>query len=394
MAGEDDDIGLSLPQPPPPGPARRDAAIQEAMRRFDARGEPSRAAPTRPEPQRVGSWWGKVNRPQLGIPVAASLVAVIGLPLAWLTVSQKTTPATEFASRDVADLKTFDVEGAAPPSVSAAAPKPPAVVFEPSHATPAPVATAQDSEDRSIEAAAPPAQAFTTGKAEAPQILAESGSKRADNAGEGRRGTELAQAELRASPIMVAPAAPAAVPPPPPSIGAEVPTTVDARQDLASADTKDVIVTAARRRGRAVPDRGDWNACTINDPKRRLAACKSLVNPGAKGSKGQAAAHLADGLSLAWQGNIGRAIAAFDQAIAINPRSSLAYLNRGLAYQRQGDSDRALADLDQAIRLAPSAARGYYNRSLLFRERGDARRASADQARAINLNADYEAVVD
>jgi tetratricopeptide (TPR) repeat protein len=166
------------------------------------------------------------------------------------------------------------------------------------------------------------------------------------------------------------------------------------REDAAADSSDSIVVTAFARRGRAVPDRGDWNACTIDDPKRSLAACKSLVNPGAKGIKGQAAAHLADGLSLAWRGNMDRAIAAFDQAIMIAPKSSLAYLNRGLAYQRQGDADRALADLDRAVRLAPSSARGYYNRGLLLRERGDARRANADQMRAVDLDADYEAVVD
>jgi tetratricopeptide (TPR) repeat protein len=166
------------------------------------------------------------------------------------------------------------------------------------------------------------------------------------------------------------------------------------KQDLVAADSGDsIIVTAFARRGGAVPDRGDWNACTINDPRRSLAACKYLINPGAKGIKGQAAAHLADGLSLAWQGIMDRAIAAFDQAIAIAPKSSLAYLNRGLAYRRQGDVDRALADLDKAVRLAPNAARGYYNRSLLLRERGDTRRAEADQLRAVSLNADYEEVI-
>jgi hypothetical protein len=390
MAGEDDNIGLSLPQPPPPAPARRDAAIQEAMRRFDARGEPSSEAPIRPEPQRVGSWWSKVNRPQLGILVAASLVAVIGLPLAWLTVSQKTTPATELASRDIADLKTFDVEEAPPPAAMSA-PKPPAIAFEPPMVAPPPIVAPGDDEAHLAESAISPAQASATAKRDPPSMLAEGKSARDANTAGGRRDTMLAQADITASPAMSAPAAPAAAPPPLP-LRAEGSAATKSREELA--DSRDVIVTAARRRGRPVPERGNWNACTIDDPRRSLAACKSLINPGAKGIKGQAATRLADGLSLAWQGNIERAIAAFDQAIAINPKSSLAYLNRGLAWRQKGDGNRALTDLDQAVKLAPNAARGYYNRGLLLRERGDDRRARADQTHAVDLDPDYEAVID
>jgi len=388
MVGESEE--LSLPQPPPPAPARRDAAIQEAMRRFDARDEPSRAAAIRPEPQRVGSWWGKVNRPQLGILVAASLVAVIGLPLAWRTATQKTEPAAELASRERADIKTFDVEEAPPPAAMSAS-KPPAVAFESSMVAPPTIAQPRDDEALFAESATSPAQASVTGKRDAPSMLAEGKAARVANTAGVRRDAMLAQAEITASPVMVAPAAPAAAPPPP-SLRAEGSAAAKSREVLA--DSRDVIVTAMRRPGRAVPERGDWNACTIDDPKRSLAACKSLINPAAKGARGEAAARLADGLSLAWQGNIDRAIVAFDQAIVINPKSSLAYLNRGLAWRQKGDGNRALIDLDQAVKLAPNTARGYYNRGLLLRERGDDRRAKADQTRAVDLDPDYEAVID
>jgi tetratricopeptide (TPR) repeat protein len=256
---------------------------------------------------------------------------------------------------------------------------------------PPPIVAPQDDEAGFAESATSPAQARATSKRDALSMLAEGKTTGDANTRSGRRDTMLAQADITASPVMSAPAAPAAAPPPPP-MKAESSVPAERREELAV--SRDVIVTAMRRRGRAVPERGDWNACTINDPKRSLAACKSLVNSGAKGSKGQAAAHLADGLSLAWQGNIDRAIVAFDQAIAINPKSSLAYLNRGLAWRQKGDGNRALTDLDQAVKLAPNTARGYYNRGLLQRERGDDRRAKADQTRAIDLDANYEAVID
>ncbi len=140
--------------------------------------------------------------------------------------------------------------------------------------------------------------------------------------------------------------------------------------------------------------RGDWNACTVDDPAHRLDGCKRLVDPAAKGNAGRAAARVADGLTLAWDGDMDGAIAAFGAAIDIEPRLAIAYLNRGLAYQRNDDSARALADFDKAVRYAPLAARGYFHRSLALRLKGDARRAAADESRAIELDSRYEALFD
>jgi tetratricopeptide (TPR) repeat protein len=138
---------------------------------------------------------------------------------------------------------------------------------------------------------------------------------------------------------------------------------------------------------------GDWNACTINDPERSLQSCRRVIDPGAAGPNGRSAAHVADGLSHAWQGDLDGAIADFDRAIAISPRNAIAYLNRGLALQRKGELARAAADLDRAVRYAPQAARVYYNRGQLLRQRGEPDRARADEGRAVALDPDYAAVV-
>ena len=193
--------------------------------------------------------------------------------------------------------------------------------------------------------------------------------------------------------VAAAPAPAPAPPPPPPAAMAPPPSMAMAKAEMKVRGNSDIIVTGMRASRQKAAGRGDWNACTLNDPRRSLSGCKSLIDPGAKGQAGQAAARVADGLSLAWQGDLDGAIKAFDQAIVLQPRLSIAYLNRGLARQREGDFDRAIADLDQAVRYAPGAARGYYNRSLALREHGDARRASADEARAVDLDPDYDAVV-
>ncbi|MGH6631957.1 MAG: tetratricopeptide repeat protein [Sphingopyxis sp.] len=153
-----------------------------------------------------------------------------------------------------------------------------------------------------------------------------------------------------------------------------------------------VVVTGTRMAPRGAPRRGDWNACTVNDPSRALSRCKKLANSGAKTVRAQADAHLSDGLKQAWEGDLDGAITAFDQAIAVAPDLSVAYLNRGLAYDRQGESARAIADLDRAVRHAPQSARAYYNRSLLLRKQGDTKRADVDEQRAINLDARYQAI--
>jgi tetratricopeptide (TPR) repeat protein len=151
----------------------------------------------------------------------------------------------------------------------------------------------------------------------------------------------------------------------------------------------DSIAVTARRRTDAVA-RGDWNACTVNDPDQSLAKCRRLSRPAASPDRDRAEASVADGIALAWRGNLDGAIAAFERAIAAAPRNAAAYLNRGMAYQRKGDLDRAIADFDQVVRIDPGAARGYYNRSLALRAKGNGRRARSDEQRAIEIDPDYD----
>src|SRR5579872_3177741 len=94
MNGEDD-IAAQLPDPPPPAPLRRQAAIGEALRRYDAAhggqpiAEPAAAAPGR-EP-----WWVRFGRPQAAALVTAGLIALIGVPAAWLSVTQRARPMSQ-----------------------------------------------------------------------------------------------------------------------------------------------------------------------------------------------------------------------------------------------------------------------------------------------------------
>lgn len=131
----------------------------------------------------------------------------------------------------------------------------------------------------------------------------------------------------------------------------------------------------------------------MGDPGRNLALCRNQIGATQRGPAGVAGAHVADGLTLAWQGDMSGAIAAFDRAIAIAPKLSQAYLNRSMARARDGDEERALDDADKAIRYAPGSATAYFNRSLVLRGMGKVSRARADERRAVELDASYEDIL-
>src|SRR5882757_978740 len=93
--GVDDDIAAQLPEPPPPAPLRRQGAIDEALRRFDAvhGGEP--IAESLSNPARGAPWWTRIGRPQAAALVTAGLVALFGVPAAWLSVSHRPVPVSQ-----------------------------------------------------------------------------------------------------------------------------------------------------------------------------------------------------------------------------------------------------------------------------------------------------------
>ena len=365
MPMPDDDIMAALPHPPPPSPKRRDAAIGEAMARFGSAGQAAPDRTVQPAARPAG-WWANARRPHATALVTAALVAAIGLPVAWTIDFRPEAPAEQAvpAPRDVMLPATAEAIDR-PDTATAPSPLPAAARAVPTSAA-----------------------AAETGPAPAPRP---------------------------AEPARLAPPAP---PPPPPSpvvagraarsddelvvTGARVarpaleqasPVTAFSADEAPRDEAGSIVVTGAKMAPRSKPARGDWNACTVNDPSQTLTRCRKMANQGAKDVRSRADAHLADGLKQAWAGNLDEAIAAFDRAIAVAPDLSVAYLNRGIAYERQGDRVRAIADLDRAVKHAPKSARAYYNRSLILRENGDLRRANADASRAIDLDPRYREIL-
>jgi tetratricopeptide (TPR) repeat protein len=89
------------------------------------------------------------------------------------------------------------------------------------------------------------------------------------------------------------------------------------------------------------------------------------------------------------RGNLDRAIAAYDQAIQLNPKNGIAYNQRGVCYRRRGDLDRAIGDFDEAIRSDPNNAIQYANRADCYEQKKSYDRAIRDYDEAIRLNPDY-----
>jgi len=371
----DDELAGALPDPPPPAPNRREATIAEAMRRFD--GAP--AAPPRAQPGSHGGW---IRRPQVGALVTVGLIAVIGLPAAWMMASHQNETYRQARPPVQYDLAIRSNRVA----VNAAEAPPPLVVAPPAIAPPA-------------RNAAPPIVAPPPREAASPPV-AEAARERDVPAPAPAAPAEVAQSDAfapePAKPVASRYRAPsnaaALAPPPPPPAIAMSPAAPPAPIPAPIATPNEVVVTGARLM-RPRTKRGDWNACTVDDPSRSLSLCRPAIDPARPGPKGVAAAHLADGLTLAWNGDTAGAIAAFDQAIAAAPRLATGYLNRSLAYARSGDDDQALSDADKAVRYAPDSAQAHYNRSVLLRRRGDAARAEADEERTVEIDPSYTAVI-
>jgi tetratricopeptide (TPR) repeat protein len=71
--------------------------------------------------------------------------------------------------------------------------------------------------------------------------------------------------------------------------------------------------------------------------------------------------------------------------ITADGKDAIAFYSRGAAYQTRGDADKAIADYNQAIALKPDYAAAYENRARAFVDKGDYTRAVYDVTKAGEL---------
>lgn len=389
----DEDLGTLLPQPPEPRAERRDAALAAAMRRFDGQFEPDVAPDPAPAANDDRPWW-RLSGPQAGVAASILLVAMVGIPVTLMAprdevaeqIAANRAPAPAPPAADAPPAPPAPQPGLGPTDTDGqtaaperAEPRDPAS-SAPARKTAAPPTVARLARPAPVreEALAPPADAVPVAEPQpAPRAMARRAPSRPTPADDARVAAAAPKAE-GAQEIVVT--------------GQRV---ARGREDVSRSSVASVTAIAAEEIAPApATRRGDWNACTIDDPARSLSRCRRAIDADAGGAEGEAGAALGEGLRRAWQRDWRPAIAAFDRAIARDSRNPLAWLNRGLTHQRSGNPASARADLDEAIRLAPRAARGWYVRSLLRREQGDAEGAHQDAARAVRLNGRYRTLLD
>jgi tetratricopeptide (TPR) repeat protein len=98
------------------------------------------------------------------------------------------------------------------------------------------------------------------------------------------------------------------------------------------------------------------------------------------------------GLAFIWRekGELDRAIAVFSEALRIDPRNPKALMGRAIGRGEKGDLDNALADASEAIRLYPNWSQLYSERGVIWRSKGDLEHALHDQNRAVEIGGDTQ----
>jgi tetratricopeptide (TPR) repeat protein len=87
---------------------------------------------------------------------------------------------------------------------------------------------------------------------------------------------------------------------------------------------------------------------------------------------------------------VDKAIADYDQAIALDPNMTIAYGNRAAAWLRKADAGRAVADAEAAIRVKPDFVPGHQIRADALKSQGRRDDAVAEYRRVLELGPDAE----
>jgi hypothetical protein len=305
----DDDIARLLPEPPPPRPARREASIAEALRRFDGVEEPPPVSAPRP------SRWKGLGRPQLGALVSAALIALIGAPAAWMSLQDHFPGPGRSATTNASDaMVTADAVAPA----TGPAPASPDALAQPSAAR------------RNVSPAAPP-RAIADKAVAAPEAS----------------GALSAPPPPAPAMKMAAPEAAAPPPPPPPSTQAGIMSRAAPTAE-AQPDAADIAVTGSRMRAPAQPGRADgYLRSSENDIDGVIATFDRALARDPHNSS----AWLNRGLARQRKGDLNGALDDLTQAIHLAPDAPAGYRARARLERQRGDTGRALADEHRATEL-------------------------------------------
>ena len=118
---------------------------------------------------------------------------------------------------------------------------------------------------------------------------------------------------------------------------------------------------------------------------KQLTEALSVAKPN-KAALDPATIYLYRGNTYYYKKEYDRAIADFNQALQLNPKSALTFNNRGLAYNNKKEYYLAIADYNQALQLNPKYALAFYNRGNTYYAKKEYDRAIADFNQALQLN--------
>lgn len=77
------------------------------------------------------------------------------------------------------------------------------------------------------------------------------------------------------------------------------------------------------------------------------------------------------------RGELMDAVASYDRALAIEPRTAMVLVNRSIAYARMGSPAKAETSLHDALKIAPESAEAHFNMGLLKAEQNDPKQAES-----------------
>jgi len=190
--------------------------------------------------------------------------------------------------------------------------------------------------------------------------------------------------DVPAAAAPAAPAATAAAPAATPATGKKKRSARRGRGAPAEAVQAATGVAGARS------SKQDAAACAAQgQPDAIIAGCTRVIEDGKQKPKPRAAALYNRGNAYSAQGEHDKAIADYDEALKIEPKSASIFNNRGNARNDKGDAEGAIADFDAAIKANAKYAAAYFNRGNVRAAQGDFDKAVADYGLALKFNKRY-----
>jgi tetratricopeptide (TPR) repeat protein len=125
----------------------------------------------------------------------------------------------------------------------------------------------------------------------------------------------------------------------------------------------------------------------------RVRACSSLIDSHTFNGDQLVILYTSRGAAWRAQGDLDRALADQNEALALKPNSAIILFNRAVTWQSKRQTEHAISDYSEAIKLAPDFAMAYKNRGDAFFAIADYDRAIADYDSALRLQPQYAEAV-